>query len=100
MSKHEKIDNPFDSTHRQQQNRLKFEMWTEASAAVLQIEGIQSEVEPTDFGKLETQDDGTTLFIWRGTPVLRFGFKPSPKVGRGLELIVDRLHLEQKPRDE
>lgn len=95
MSKQiDKEYSPFDSTHRQQQNRLKFDLWTEASAAVLQIEGIQSDVDPDDYGKFENQPDGTILFVWRGKPVLRFGFRPAAKVGRGLELTVDRLFLE------
>jgi len=88
----EKEYSPFDSTHRQQQNRLKFGMWTEASAAVLQIEGVQTDIDPSDCGRFEHQADGTTLFVWRGQPTLRFGFRPGAKVGKGLELTVDRLY--------
>ncbi|ABA89057.1 hypothetical protein Pcar_1816 [Syntrophotalea carbinolica DSM 2380] len=90
-----KTYNELDSVFFRERGRLQSEMQTEAAAAILQIEGVNADIDPSDFGKLETQDDGTTLFTWRGKPVLLFGFKPSAKVGKGLELTVDRLHLAQ-----
>lgn len=87
-----------DSIYYREKYRLQCEMNTEAAGAVLQIEGIgtraAADLDPSDFGKFENQDGGTILFIWRGKSALRFGFRPGAKVGKGLELTVERLFLE------
>lgn len=78
-----------------QKAKLTQEMRTEAAAAIIMLEGIFTEaaadLEPSDFGRFERQADGSILFSWRGSNILRFGFKPHRTVGQGLELTVDRL---------
>lgn len=86
---------PLWSAWHRQRHQLLAAMRAEAASAILTIEGIGAELQPSDFGRFGTDPDGVNIFTWRGKPAVRFTFEPGKKPGAGLQLVVDRLYMKE-----
>ncbi len=93
---HQSSDQALDQAFRDQKRRLYWATKHEAAAAVLHIEGVNATVEPSIYGEFRQEKDGTTVFCWRGRPVILFKFQVNQTPGKGMELHVQRLYLQGK----